>query len=308
MAKSKFSDKLDGMKQNWEDSQNQYDSMFGGVKIDAGEYIARVQGAKVTESKASGKLMIRREHLIVEGANKGAVIFDMLMLETPMGLTFVRRWFEQMGYESPSDPSDIEEIVEAIAEEAATVKIAVKHSGDFINVAVIEVIADDEYEELNAETDEEKTAEKKPSGKAGKKKVEKEKEPEDMPEEEEAPEDDNNAELLSDMFAFCKSQDIDTEPDDDVEALGERISEYKWPEEELTDEEKEMFESAEIGDAIKKKAAKKKAKTKKQRRRWRSKKKRCCGWLFGKPAMIRLCERNTVTRTHLFVKLKENKK
>ena len=247
MAKSKFADRLAGMQQGWDESQNQYDTMFGGVKIDAGDYIARVQSCKIAESKSSGKLMVRREHLIIEGSYKGSVVFDVMMLETPMGLTFLRRWFEQMGYNSPSDPAEIEDIVAAIAEEAATVKIAIKHSGEFTNVSVIEVLEEDAPEEKT---------EKESSEKSSKKETK-----EEAPAEEAGGEEDN-AELLAELFAFCKAQDIDTEEDDTIEILGERISEYKWPEEELTDEENAMFEAADISAAIKKKAVSKKKKTK----------------------------------------------
>lgn len=244
MPKSKFASKLSGMKEGWDESQNQYDTMFGGVKIDAGDYIARVQSIKLTESKSSGKLMVRREHLIIEGSWKGTVVYDNMMLETPMGMTFLRKWFEQMGYTAPDDPADIEDVLEAIAEEAATVKVAVKHSGDFINVAVVEVIEADEEKGSSSETKEKASKEKAPKEKA------------------DTEQSDENAELRDALFAFCKAQDIDTEKDDDVEVLGERIKEYKWPETELTDEEKEMFEAAGISDAIKKKEPEKKKATK----------------------------------------------
>lgn len=255
MAKSKFSDKLKTMTSSWSESQNQYDTMFGGVKIDPGEYIAKVQMAKLTESKSSGKLMIRREHLIVEGSWKGTVVYDNMMLETPMGMTFVRRWFEMMGYSAPEDPAEIEDVIEAIAEEAATVKIVVKHSGDFINVAVIEVIESDD--------DEKQEAKSRPSAAKSRQDV-KQEEPEQEAEAEEK--DDDNADLRDALFAFCKAQDIDTEKDDDAEILCERIKEYKWPEEELTEDEKALFDAAEIADAIKRKEAPKKTRIKREKK------------------------------------------
>jgi len=256
MAKSKFGDKLKGMKSGWDESQNQYDTMFGGVKIDAGDYIAQVQMAKLTESKSSGKLMIRREHLIVEGSWKGTVVYDNMMLETPMGMTFIRRWFEMMGYAAPDDPSEIEDVIEAIAEESATVKIAVKHSGDFINVAVIEVIESDD--------DEKQETKSGPSAAKSKQKAEPEAEAEAEPEQEAETEDD--ADIRDALFAFCKAQDIDTEKDDDSEVLCERIKEYKWPEDELTEDEKELFDAAGIADAIKRNEAPKKAKIKREKK------------------------------------------
>jgi len=212
--------------------------MFGGVKIDPGEYIARLQSAKLVESKSSGKLMVRREHVLMDGEFKGMVIFDNMILETPMGLTFIRRWFDQMGYEAPEDPEEIENVVSAVSKDAANVKIQVKHSGDFVNVAVIEVL--DEEKEEPASKASGKTA---TSGGKGK--------PAD---------DDEDTELLKNLFIFCKAQDIDTEKDDTIDVLCERIKEYDWPKEELTDDEVEMFEEAGISDVIiePKKAKKKK--------------------------------------------------
>jgi len=231
-----FSSKLAGMKQAWADSSTVYDSTFGGIKIDAGQYLARLQSAKITESKSSGKLMIRREHVILEGQFKGMIVYDNLNLETPMGMSFVRRWIEQMGYDQPDvdKPEEIEDIVAAISQEAPTVKVAVKHSGDFVNVSIIELITTDSAAGESGQAQ----AKAEASSSAKKEKV--------------APWDEKNP-LKENLFAFCKGQDISTQSDDTIEVLKERIREYTYPKEQMTDEEQKLFAEAGLEDTYEKK-------------------------------------------------------
>ena len=47
MAGSKFGKRLGSMKKRWDTSKNQADSMFGGAKVDEGEYYARLTKAQV---------------------------------------------------------------------------------------------------------------------------------------------------------------------------------------------------------------------------------------------------------------------
>jgi len=232
-----FKDRLAGMQQSYNDSQSQYDSMFGGVKIAPGNYIAQLQKAVIVESKTSQKLMIKREHIITDGEFQGHVVYDYMHLESPMGFTFTRKWIEQMGYEAPDDPAELEDLVEAISDEGAAVKVNVKHSGDFVNVSVVELLdgpADAGTAETTGTTE---TTETAPVEKA------KEEVKEEVKEE-----DPLNLSLL----AFCEAQDIEVEEDDTNEILAERISAYDWPEKELTVDEVKMFKSANIEHAIQK--------------------------------------------------------
>lgn len=135
-------DKLAKMQDAWKESEQQYKTTFGGEKIPEGQYIARVQKAALREAKTSGKIMIGREHVIMEGDLKGSVVFDNMQLETPLGLAFTRRWIERMGYVSPDEVNGLLDVCNDITEKAPTVKIAVKHSGDFVNVDVLEVLED----------------------------------------------------------------------------------------------------------------------------------------------------------------------
>ncbi len=142
MASSKYKERLAAMSGSWEQSQGAYDQMFGGVDIPEGVYQARLQGAKILESKSSQKLMIRREHLITEGEYKGMVAWDNMMLETPNGLVYVRRWIEMMGYQCPQAGNfeEIEDVIEAILNESPDVKVRLTRDGDFTNIAVAELL------------------------------------------------------------------------------------------------------------------------------------------------------------------------
>ena len=230
-----FADKLKGMKQTWADSSSVYDSTFGGVKVDPGQYVARLQSAKIVESKTSGHLMIRREHVILEGQFQGMIVYDNMNLSNAMGMSFVRRWIDQMGYEPPAvdKPEELEDIISAIVQESPTVKVAIKHSGDFVNVSIIELLS------ASSDTESAKEAPKQeaPSRKSH---------PEGTPSAEDK--------LADRLFAFCKAQDIATEKDDTCDILKERIREYSYPEKELTEEEKELFKDAGLEDAIEKPA------------------------------------------------------
>jgi hypothetical protein len=238
-----FSDKLKGMQSTWADSSNVYDSTFGGVKVDAGQYVARLQGAKLVESKTSGNLMIRREHVILEGQFQGMIVYDNMNLANAMGMSFVRRWIDQLGYESPAPdkPEELEDIIAAIVKEAATVKIAIKHSGDFTNVSIIEVLPSEDAPEPDAKPEPAKeppktkaNANANTSSKASAKPAEKT----------------DEEKLAERLFSFCKAQDIATEMDDTVDVLKERIAEFSYPEADLTDEEKELFAEVGLTDSI----------------------------------------------------------
>jgi len=237
-----FAEKLKGMKQTWAESSTVYDSTFGGIKVDPGQYVARLQSAKIVESKTSGNLMIRREHVILEGQFQGMIVYDNMNLANAMGMSFVRRWIDQMGYEAPSadKPEELEDVIAAVIAEAPTVKIAIKHSGDFVNVSIIELLqTGNERPESDAgSTSSEQTP--PPSHKST---------PKGAPTKEEKEED----VLAKRLFAFCKAQDIATEKDDTVDVLKERIREYSYPEGDLTDEEKELFKDADIEDVIERK-------------------------------------------------------
>lgn len=247
-GKSKFAERLSGMKTTINESKNTYDSMFAGVKIDPGQYIVRLQSAKIIETKSSGKLMIVREHIVVEGSWQGHVIRDYMNLESPMGMAFVRQWIDQCGYQFPDEnPAELEDVIEAIANESFTCKAQVKQSGDFINLTVLEII------EAAASTSQNEKKAEEP-------KKEETKKEEPKAKKEEPKESDEEKTIKKALLDFCKNQDIATESGDTIEILKERICEYEYPEEEMSSEEIELFEKVGIDGAIKRKPKAKKVK------------------------------------------------
>lgn len=264
---SKYKERLAAMEESWNQSQGAYDQMFGGVDIPEGVYEARLQSARITESKSSGKLMIRREHLITEGEYKGMVAWDNMMLETPNGLVYVRRWIEMMGYECPSanEFENLEDIIEAIVNESPDVKVRLTRDGDFTNIAIVELLGtneEEESEEGEEEYEEEETEEEDSDEEADEEEADEEEEEDGEEEEEDEEAEADEDELNSRLKQFCSAQDIEFEDEDDNDVLTERIDGFDYPEDTLTDEEKDLL--IEIGQEKNiKKAAPKKAPPKK---------------------------------------------
>ena len=224
---SKFQEALSQMSEEWNMSQGQYDQQFGGAQIDEGVYEARLQSAKMRLSKASGNLMIAREHLITKGELSGRVIYDQLMMTNSRNLVYVRHWIEMMGYECPSDPTEIEATVEAIANEAPDVKVRVSKDGEYTNAEVIELLG------VNAST----PATEESSADASAKENEAGAEPEYT---------------LQDLIEFCGEVGIDLTKCDleDPEAVMGEIKGYAIPTSSMQPGRKEMLLAVGLEDVI----------------------------------------------------------
>ena len=161
MAQSKFKKRLSAMKESWKESKTQYEYLFGDSKVETGNYFVRLQKSELTETKSSKKLVIKRVFIITKGRLQGVPIYDMIHIETPNGPTYLRKWINDMGFESPPDdnPELIEEIVDAISEEGAELEVYVKRDGDFTNVSILSLLEDDDPE--NSEEEEEEEEEEK---------------------------------------------------------------------------------------------------------------------------------------------------
>jgi len=127
-------------------SEQQYKEMFGASDIPEGVYVAKLQDCELTESN-SGKLRIKREHVIMEGEHKGVPVRDGLNLENEYGPVFCRRWLNMIGADVPENPEELETLLAEIKEAAPVCKIRVRHSGDYTNVDVISVVGDEEVGE-----------------------------------------------------------------------------------------------------------------------------------------------------------------
>ena len=127
---SEFKNRLSRMGQTWSSGKQ------GPPGVPAGVYNMQMQKCCLKES-ANGAMMIEREHLILDGQHEGEVVRDYMNLETAYGPRFATQFIEKMGYESPDNPEDLEELVAAIANDAPTYQAKVKVSGDFRNVDII---------------------------------------------------------------------------------------------------------------------------------------------------------------------------
>ncbi|NIP40486.1 MAG: hypothetical protein GTN39_03120 [Candidatus Aenigmarchaeota archaeon] len=131
---SEFEKRLNKMNDDWKDGK---DTPPGPPD---GTYAFQLQKAELREAQSSGKLYIAREHLVIDGEYEGEVVRDMMSLETDRGPYYIAKWIEKMGYEAPDKAKDIPDTLEAIQNDAPTYTGSIKHSGDFINVRVMEVL------------------------------------------------------------------------------------------------------------------------------------------------------------------------
>ena len=118
---------------DWEDQTKDF------PKIPEGTYQAQLVEAELCQSK-KGNWQVKRQHLILSGEQKSQVLFDYMQLETPRGLSFLGAWIRKMGYEVPTNPLDLEDVIIAINDQNATVQLQVVHSDDFVNGRVLELL------------------------------------------------------------------------------------------------------------------------------------------------------------------------
>lgn len=243
-----IAEKLKEAQARWQESEKQYKTTFGGEKVPEGTYLARVQKVSIREAKSSGRLMIGREHVIIDGDMKGSAVFDYLQLETELGFAFTRRWIERMGYQAPDDAVGIVDICTDITEKAPTVKIAVKHSGDFINVDVLEVVNEGEEtpEETSEEAEDEESTEETPkqvsTKTAAKKSV--------APSGKEKPRDDDDriadAQELAAAWGIKLPRSADTLP-----KIRKELTDYEFPRKECTKSDIALLEELSLDKCIK---------------------------------------------------------
>jgi len=145
MAKS-MEERLATMADGWSAARAQYDQRFGGVKIDAGEYIAKLQRCELGVRKSDDVVVINVEYLILDGKFKGYVAFDQMNLNNEWGRIFAIRFVNIAGYEFP-ESADVQKLLPktcaTIAKDASTFKIDAIHNGDFVNFQAKSIVSDD---------------------------------------------------------------------------------------------------------------------------------------------------------------------
>jgi len=136
MPKS-MQERLDAMQESWKQSKATYDQRFGGVKIDAGEYLGKLQKCELGVRRSDDVITMNVEYLIVGGKFDGYVAFDQMNLGNEWGRVFAMRFIEVAGYEAPAPDqiaSTLQKVCTAIAKDAGTFKIEVIHNGDYVNI------------------------------------------------------------------------------------------------------------------------------------------------------------------------------
>lgn len=240
MAKSAFANALKSAGSTWAASKAKHDEMFGGEQIPKATYTAQLISAKGIVTKQSQKPAVSRNFLILEGDFEGRSISDMMGINfNELSPVFLRRWIDQMGYTAPEDlMADLENILEAITKDAKICKIAVKPSGQYYNIDVLECWDADEAEggEGEGEGEAEGEAEAEATGEA----------------EGDAGEGDD-PETLAALLVFASSQDlgdVTVSDEDTLDSLKEKLSDFQWGPEELAEGEADLLESVGLGDLI----------------------------------------------------------
>ena len=155
-----------------------HDQRFGGIKIEEGEYVVTLQKCTLDIRKSDDANVLQVEALIVDGNGgkfNGYVAFDQMNMNNEWGGQFAIRFIEIAGYSFPDPKSktfgkDLVDTVHAINKDASSFKVAIVHSGDFVNVNFKELLdgAPEQVEEASSGVTKKKTTAgpaKKNSGK-----------------------------------------------------------------------------------------------------------------------------------------------
>ncbi len=133
-------------KDKWNASKQQAKTLF--EKVPEGEYVFKSGGFTIVPSNSSGNLMIKRKHIVMDGDHKGASVYDNMMIETDLGMAFIRRWLEIVGVTPPDNPEELVDICAELTKNGYIAKGSVKHSGEYVNVRIEELISTSSNEEL----------------------------------------------------------------------------------------------------------------------------------------------------------------
>lgn len=130
-----FKNRLAQMQEQWTSGKDK----AGGVPD--GVYNMQLQEAKFDVS-GSGRLMVKRQHLITDGEYAGEVVYDNIVVDTEFGPRQLAEWIAQMGYEVPADMADNEDVVNAISMAAPHYQAGVKKGkdSDFRNVRIRQLL------------------------------------------------------------------------------------------------------------------------------------------------------------------------
>jgi len=149
--KPTMSDALSSISSIYKTAKAQADS-FLGESVPAGKYEMKLSDIKFLEKTKDNvtKLSLARTFTVLSGEHAGMCQKDFMALSNETGLSFALQFVGVMGYEIPSDPSGLPEIIEDMQQSQPTVIAEIVHSGEFVNVRVqecLESAAEEEEEE-----------------------------------------------------------------------------------------------------------------------------------------------------------------
>ena len=132
-----YKDKLADMQDMWNDGCE-------SLGLPESLYVFVLQDCSLTEAKSSGNMMIRREHMVLEGEYKDEVQTDNMVLSNERSMFYLKKWIELMGFEAPDDFEDIEELIAEIrdAHPVYSADVVKSKDSDFVNVRCKELIAE----------------------------------------------------------------------------------------------------------------------------------------------------------------------
>lgn len=132
-GKSKFADRLGGMRQGFANAQKQAKIMTGDGVVPVGTYTGKVS-ARLRESQ-NGNLMANFSFFITEGELTGIPVFDNVIIDHDNPQVAIRgqrdlcRRMDILGYEfNPEQPEQLEDILEEVSNEAPIVSFRVRHN------------------------------------------------------------------------------------------------------------------------------------------------------------------------------------
>jgi hypothetical protein len=134
-------------------------------EVPPGQYKVQVQSAEVKTTQKGG-LRASLRYLIVDGEHAGENLFDGCMIdpEKPNVLGILKRLIRAIGYDAPTDLSDLEDVLEKIAQDQPTLMVQVTKDKQYTNCKVLERLGDSPPTEEGAEGAE---AEEAPGGEEG---------------------------------------------------------------------------------------------------------------------------------------------
>lgn len=177
-GKSKYADRLKGMKSGFANAQKQAKVMDGDEVVPVGTYEGKVT-ARVRESN-NGNLMVNFSFFILDGEWSGIPVYDNLIIEhsnpnvASRGQRDLVRRLAVMGFDfDPEHPEDLEDLLEELSNDAPIIQFKTRHSqskdGDrtFVNCDVLGMV-EQGARKAPARTAKKKTAKKKATSRSRK--------------------------------------------------------------------------------------------------------------------------------------------